>query len=208
MHGRVALSLFAFVAVFGMLLVQVTDPSAGAVASPYYQGAAPVLSERAVQLLEAETDVEYQVTQLTRDNYTVTEKPKPPPPPPPPAAPAAKSSGGSGGSNYTAPVATADPGSAKAVAADMVAARGWGSEQFDCLVALWNKESGWRVNAQNPSSGAYGIPQALPGNKMASAGADWQTNAATQISWGLGYISGRYGTPCGAWQSSVDRGWY
>src|SRR3712207_6277627 len=110
MHGKIALSLFAFVAVFGMLLVQVTDPSAGAVASPYYQGAAPVLSERAVQLLKAETDVEYQVTQITRDNYTVTEKPKPPPPPPPVAeAPAAKSSSGGAGSDYSVPVAVADP---------------------------------------------------------------------------------------------------
>ncbi len=207
MHGRIALSLFGFMTVFGLLLVQIMDPSGGAVASPYYQGAAPRLSERAAQLLAAETDVSYEPATITRDNYTVTEKPKPPPPPPPepePEAPARSS----GGSDYSVPVAVADPGSAKAIAADMVAARGWGSEQFDCLVALWNKESGWRVNAMNPSSGAYGIPQALPGNKMATAGADWQTNAATQITWGLGYISGRYGTPCGAWQSSVDRGWY
>ena len=72
----------------------------------------------------------------------------------------------------------------------MVAARGWGDDQFACLVSLWNAESGWRVNAGNKSSGAYGIPQALPGSKMASAGADWQTNPATQITWGLGYISG------------------
>jgi hypothetical protein len=73
---------------------------------------------------------------------------------------------------------------------------------------LWNKESGWRVNAYNSGSGAYGIPQALPGSKMASAGADWQTNAATQIKWGLGYIKGRYGTPCGAWGHSQSVGWY
>jgi hypothetical protein len=105
-------------------------------------------------------------------------------------------------------VAVASPGSAQAIAADMVAARGWGSEQFDCLVALWNKESGWRVNASNASSGAYGIPQALPGSKMASVGGDWQTNAATQITWGLNYISGSYGSPCGAWQHSVDKNWY
>ena len=72
---------------------------------------------------------------------------------------------------------------------------------------LWNRESGWRTTAQN-SSGAYGIPQALPGSKMASAGADWRTNAATQIKWGLGYISGRYGTPCGAWGHSQSTGWY
>ncbi len=101
-----------------------------------------------------------------------------------------------------------DPGSAQAIAQQMVAARGWGDDQFACLVALWNKESGWRVNASNGSSGAYGIPQALPGSKMASAGADWQTNPATQITWGLGYIAGRYGTPCGAWAHLQSSNWY
>ena len=84
----------------------------------------------------------------------------------------------------------------------------WGDDEFACLVALWNKESGWRVGAYNAGSGAYGIPQALPGSKMASAGADWETNPATQITWGLGYISGRYGTPCGAWGHSQAKGWY
>ena len=109
---------------------------------------------------------------------------------------------------FVVPNVTPDPGSAQAIAFDMVAARGWGQDQFNCLVALWSKESGWRVNAHNASSGAYGIPQALPGNKMASAGADWATNPATQITWGLGYIAGRYGTPCGAWDYSVQKGWY
>jgi hypothetical protein len=99
-------------------------------------------------------------------------------------------------------------GEAQAIARDMLAARGWGDDQFSCLVALWNKESGWNYAASNRSSGAYGIPQALPGSKMASAGADWQTNPATQITWGLGYISGRYGTPCGAWSHSQSVGWY
>jgi hypothetical protein len=75
-------------------------------------------------------------------------------------------------------------------------------------VSLWQKESGWNYQASNRSSGAYGIPQALPGSKMASAGADWQTNAGTQISWGLGYISSRYGNPCGAWAKSQSSGWY
>lgn len=97
---------------------------------------------------------------------------------------------------------------AQATARGMVAARGWGDDQFSCLVSLWNKESGWNYLAYNRSSGATGIPQALPGSKMATAGADWQTNPATQISWGLGYISGRYGTPCGAWSHSQSVGWY
>lgn len=101
-----------------------------------------------------------------------------------------------------------DPASAQGIARSMTASSyGWGDDQFACLVSLWNKESGWRVNAAN-GSGAYGIPQALPGSKMASAGADWQTNPATQIAWGLGYISGRYGTPCGAWGHSQSTGWY
>jgi len=99
------------------------------------------------------------------------------------------------------------PGSAQAIARDLAAARGWGDDQFSCLVQLWNHESGWRVNAANPS-GAYGIPQAKPGSKMSSVGADWQTNPATQITWGLGYIAGRYGTPCGAWSSFSSHGWY
>jgi uncharacterized protein YabE (DUF348 family) len=100
-----------------------------------------------------------------------------------------------------------DPGSAQAIAQNMMLARGWGSDQFSCLVQMWDHESGWRVNAQN-GSGAYGIPQALPGDKMAAFGADWQTNPATQIAWGLAYISGRYGTPCAAWSSWQANGWY
>jgi hypothetical protein len=97
-------------------------------------------------------------------------------------------------------------GSPKAIAQTMLAQRGW-SGQFSCLNSLWNKESGWSVSAANPS-GAYGIPQALPGSKMASAGSDWQTNPATQIRWGLNYISSTYGTPCAAWAHSQANNWY
>lgn len=85
---------------------------------------------------------------------------------------------------------------------------GFKISQFSCLEKLWKKESGWNHKATNKSSGAYGIPQALPGKKMASAGSDWKTNPATQIEWGLGYIEGRYNTPCGAWAHSQDVGWY
>lgn len=106
--------------------------------------------------------------------------------------------------SYSAPVGS---GSAQQIAAGMVSARGWGSDQFGCLVSLWNKESGWSTNAANPS-GAYGIPQALPGSKMASAGGDWQTSASTQIAWGLGYIASVYGTPCSAWAHSQATNWY
>lgn len=100
------------------------------------------------------------------------------------------------------------PGSAKAYAKAQVAKRGWSDQDYVCLVKLWNRESKWNYKAHNRGSGAYGIPQALPGRKMASAGSDWKTNPETQIDWGLGYIAGRYDTPCGAWASSQSRGWY
>jgi len=106
------------------------------------------------------------------------------------------------------PGAPANPTEAQAIARDMLAQRGWGDDQFGCLVELWDHESGWNVYASNSSSGAYGIPQALPGSKMATAGDDWQTNPATQIAWGLGYIADRYGTPCGAWDTFNAQGWY
>ena len=80
--------------------------------------------------------------------------------------------------------------------------------QFTCLVTVWNRESHWNHKAHNRSSGAHGIPQALPGSKMRSAGADWKTNPVTQIKWGLGYIHGRYGTPCGALRHMNSHGWY
>ncbi len=85
---------------------------------------------------------------------------------------------------------------------------GWTGDQWSCLDNLWIKESNWRHTAENRSSGAYGIPQSLPGTKMSSAGSDWRTNPATQIKWGLGYIKNRYGSPCGAWAHSVDKNWY
>lgn len=85
---------------------------------------------------------------------------------------------------------------------------GWGQDQHECLVLLWDRESGWNYTAKNKSSGAYGIPQSLPGSKMAEAGSDWKTNPETQIRWGLSYIQGRYDTPCGAWSAFKKKGWY
>ncbi|MGN7860764.1 phospholipase [Microbacterium sp. 22303] len=100
------------------------------------------------------------------------------------------------------------PDGARAAAQQIMASDyGWGDDQFQCLNSLWNKESGWNYQAYNPS-GATGIPQALPGGKMASAGDDWETNATTQIKWGLGYISSVYGTPCSAWGHSQATNWY
>ncbi len=101
------------------------------------------------------------------------------------------------------------PDGARATARTMMAQKyGWGDGEFQCLSNLWQKESGWSYTAYNPGGGATGIPQALPGSKMASAGSDWQTNAATQISWGLDYIARSYGSPCSAWSHSQAMNWY
>jgi hypothetical protein len=96
----------------------------------------------------------------------------------------------------------------RAIGCALLLDAGFALDQMPCLNKLWDKESGWNHKAENPSSGAYGIPQALPGDKMASVASDWRTNPATQITWGLGYIKGRYGTPCSAWQHSQNVGWY
>jgi hypothetical protein len=96
----------------------------------------------------------------------------------------------------------------RTIARALLAEFGYAADQFSCLDSLWMSESGWRVNADNPSSSAYGIPQALPGSKMSSEGADWATNPVTQIRWGLGYIRDRYGSPCGALSFKQGRGWY
>ncbi len=116
--------------------------------------------------------------------------------------------GGGGSGTAPSPGTVVDPAAARAYASSAVSARGWSQGEFSCLVSLWNRESGWRADAYNADSGAYGIPQSLPGSKMASAGSDWRSNAATQIDWGLGYLAGRYGTPCGAWAHSESVNWY
>jgi hypothetical protein len=103
---------------------------------------------------------------------------------------------------------TTPSGSPEQIAQQMLSKYGWSQSQFSCLQPLWFHESGWNPSAENPSSGAYGIPQALPGSQMASAGADWQTNPATQIRWGLNYIQSRYGSPCGAWAHEQADNWY
>jgi hypothetical protein len=110
-----------------------------------------------------------------------------------------------GQTTKTEDLAGGDP---RDVARAMLGEFGFSSDQFGCLDSLYNSESGWNVHADNPSSSAYGIPQALPGSKMSSAGADWADNPATQIRWGLGYIRTSYGTPCGAWSFKQGHGWY
>ena len=131
------------------------------------------------------------------------------------SAPADSGSGGGGGGESSSPALAANasgdgttPEGAQAIARSLMGSYGWGDGEFSCLQSLWNRESGWNYQAQNASSGAYGIPQALPGSKMSSVADDWATNPATQITWGLGYIQGRYGTPCSAWAHSESVGWY
>jgi hypothetical protein len=149
-------------------------------------------------------------------------KPKPPPKPKPvtkpkPAPVAAKAKVTAKPKVVARPKVVAKP---KVVAAPkprpvptVAAARSYalsrlGSTQYRCLNLLWTRESGWNPAAFNPDSGAYGIPQALPGSKMSAFGSDWRTNPMTQVRWGLSYIAGRYGTACGAWSHSQSVGWY
>ena len=187
-RARRVLPFFSFLSAAGLVLVLMIAPNE--VQNSYADTRA---AEGKVQTLSIGGVASAAVV---RDNYKVTEKKKPPVV----VVGAVRSAGAPA-------VGTPDPGSAQAIGHDMVIARGWGEDQFACLVALFNRESGWNVYAANPS-GAYGIPQALPGSKMATAGADWATNPATQITWGLGYIAARYGTPCGAWGHSQSAGWY
>jgi hypothetical protein len=113
-----------------------------------------------------------------------------------------------GGTGITTTPPPSNPTAAQSTARAMLASFGFADSQWSCLYDLWERESTWNVYAENAASGAYGIPQSLPGSKMASAGSDWQTNAATQIRWGLGYIKSVYGTPCGAWGHEESSGFY
>lgn len=106
------------------------------------------------------------------------------------------------------PTPTGSGSTNKQLAQSMAASVGWTGAQWDALNNIIMAESGYDVTATNPSSGAYGIPQALPGSKMASAGSNWQTSARTQIKWMLGYIRGRYGNPVNAWNFHLANGWY
>lgn len=185
-HVRSSWSLPVFASFVTVAFVALTVVSP----EPPAQASALQAPGRPIDVQQLALEGEHVVAAVSRDGYTVTE------PEPVNVALSAPAAG------------VPDPGSAQAIALEMVNARGWGADEFNCLVALWDRESGWNVYAHNPSSGAYGIPQSLPGDKMASAGADWATNPATQITWGLGYIESRYGTPCGAWAHSESVGWY
>jgi hypothetical protein len=119
------------------------------------------------------------------------------------AKPDVSGGGGVGGSGKGKRKATA-----KQIAWKMLGHFHWSTRQFKYLNRLWTRESGWNIYASNPYSGAYGVPQAVPGSKMASAGPNWRSNARTQVRWGLRYIRDRYGSPRAAWDHEVGSGWY
>ncbi len=173
----------------------------GATGAANALGAIP--NSHAVALLQQERAQIVAMSEATR-TLTVVAKPKLASP----ESAGNSASGGNGGSGTTTVAAPPDPAAAQAIARSMMASFGFPSSEFSCLVEIWNRESGWTYDAENPASGAYGIPQALPGWKMASAGPAWQTNPATQIRWGLGYIQQVYGNPCAAWNFDVANGGY
>lgn len=178
--SRWKIPIYAFVLAFAIVVVMVVDPYSGAFADANTAPShwAEIGDQGVLTTADGAGDT------ISRGAFGVHSAPKP-----------------------AAMVGIPSPGSAQGIALAILTAQGMGQDQYSCLVSLWTRESHWSVTAANPN-GAYGIPQAKPGNKMASAGPDWQTNATTQINWGLGYIKGRYGTPCGAWAHSQATGWY
>jgi hypothetical protein len=109
---------------------------------------------------------------------------------------------------YPVPASCAEYTGNQGIGCALLLQWGFGLDQMPCLVNMWNKESHWNPLDKNPSSGAYGIPQALPATKMAPYGSDYLTNPVPQIKWGLDYIKGRYKTPCGAWAFWQSHSWY
>ncbi|AMM32365.1 hypothetical protein SA2016_1689 [Sinomonas atrocyanea] len=165
------------------------------------RAAAQAAAERAQQQAQLAAQQQAQQQAVAQQNAAAVQQPAAapapvvvPPPPPPVVSP------GVG--------VTDDPAGAQAYASGQLGGYGWGGGEYGCLVNLWNKESSWMTDATNPSSGAYGIAQALPPSKYSTAGSDWLTNYRTQITWGLGYIRDRYGSPCGAWAHEVANNWY
>jgi len=188
---RYSLPLFAFTVAISSVLVTAVQPPSTASATTVI-----VIDEPDGTTQSITVQGNYEIP-IDRDGYGVTKRAKP--------KPAAASPSRT---VHVQAAAAPSPGTAQAIAHGMVLDRGWDEGQYSCLVALWNRESHWNVHAYNASSGAYGIPQAVPGNKMASAGPDWRNDATTQIAWGLSYIKSRYATPCGAWAHSQAVGWY
>jgi hypothetical protein len=169
------------------------------------QSVGVVEGSHTMQLLE---DERAQLIEMTDAARTLTVAAGPQLASPAQVAAANPGTGGTSGPIIYVTSVPPDPNTAQAIAYNMMGSFGFSpTTYFGCLLDLWNHESGWRYDAENPS-GAYGIPQADPGSKMASAGADWETNPATQIRWGLGYIKELYGNPCNAWAFDDRNGYY
>jgi hypothetical protein len=191
--ATVAVTAIAFLVITGRP-GSVTDPLGAAVAQ--------VQTGRSGLVLESERQKVILQTAAT-ESFNLTSTPKISTAPPP-----SSTGGGGGGGGSLVPSGPApDPSTAQGIAYNLLGSYGFSTDQWGCLDDLWQEESGWNYEAEN-ASGAYGIPQALPGSKMASAGPDWETDPTTQIKWGLGYIQGTYGTPCGAWDHEEADGWY
>lgn len=202
----------AVIAAAGVGVVSVTayllDPAASG--APGAAAAVEAIrGSHTITLLEKERQQMIAMSAASR-TLTVAAKPKIASPASAVSAASASSSGGSSGAGSQGAPASAvpDPGTAKSIAYNMMASFGFSpSADFGCLDRLWTRESDWQYDAEN-ASGAYGIPQSLPGSKMASVGPDWSTNPTTQIKWGLGYIQNVYGNPCAAWAFEESNGYY
>lgn len=178
------LPYFAFVFVTGLMYVTAVDPYAGNLAAAYAEDYAPNVA--GTQFVDVITPAEVS---FARGGFNII-------------------AGSAFSKLFVADAGIPDPGTAQAFARELSGQLGWGQDQYSCLVKLWTRESQWNALAQNSSSGAYGIPQALPGSRMASEGSDWMTNPQTQIRWGVKYIQGRYRNPCTALVHSNNLGWY
>jgi hypothetical protein len=199
-------AVFAVVAVLGVAVgAAVFGPGSGAFNIAQAVEAGP--GSHTIALLEAQRAQLTAMTTAAR-TLTVVVRPKLASPAEVAAADTGTGTGGGGGGVIYVTSTPPNPNTAQSIAYNLMASFGFSpTTYFGCLLDLWNHESGWVYDAEN-ASGAYGIPQALPGSKMASAGPDWQTNPATQIKWGLGYIKQLYGNPCGAWSFEEANGYY
>jgi len=191
----------ATVAVTAIALLVITGRP-GTVTDPLGAAVAQISAGKSGLVLMAAREKVIQQTVAT-EAFSVTSTPRISTVP----SPVGTGGGGGSGSGLVPSGPVPSPSTAQGIAYKLLASFGFSTDQWGCLDDLWQQESGWSVTAENPS-GAYGIPQALPGSKMASAGPDWETNATTQIKWGLGYIKDIYGTPCGAWDHEEADGWY
>ena len=190
----------ATVAVTAIALLVITGRP-GSVTDPLGAAVAQVSAGKSGLVLMQEREKVIQQTAAT-EAFSVTSTPKISTVP----VSIAGSTGGGGGTVVPSQPPPS-PATVQAIAYKLLPSYGFSTSQWSCLDNLWDEESNWNPEAENPS-GAYGIPQALPGSKMASAGPDWETDPTTQIKWGLGYIQSVYGTPCGAWDHEEADGWY